>query len=223
MGRSIQLCFSPVTISDTSDSWKLCWRVLHNMRGQLLTNLCIYCVYPGGWMFTTLALLVFELRTALLFAMELMLAMLLLLFPWFTLLLPPVMALFSPSPRLASCKNGWKSNILFQNASWKKDRWIWSLPLVETPGPGGVMLTMFLPFVCTFPPENPPPGLFSTPRKTLVGAWWPWGARRKCGWGPRRWPTCAFNVMAWQRLYSPCLWTCPWKWWYAKAVGNSQR
>ena len=57
-------------------------------------------------MFTTLALLVFELRTALLFAMELMLPMLLLLFPWLTLLLPPVMALFSPSPRLANCKNG---------------------------------------------------------------------------------------------------------------------
>ena len=61
-------------------------------------------------MFTTLALLVFELRTALVFAIELRLAILLLLFPWLSLLLflwlfllPPVMALFRPSPRLTSC------------------------------------------------------------------------------------------------------------------------
>ena len=53
--------------------------------------------YPGGWIFTTLALLVLELRTALLLAIELTLARLLLLFAWFTLF-PPLSALFSPRP-----------------------------------------------------------------------------------------------------------------------------
>ena len=56
-------------------------------------------VYPGGWMFTTLALLVFALRTALLLAIEFRLPRLLLLFPWL-MLLPPVMALFRPSPKV---------------------------------------------------------------------------------------------------------------------------
>ena len=50
-------------------------------------------------MFTTLALLVFALRTALLLAIEFRFARLLLLFPWL-MLLPPVMALFRPSPKV---------------------------------------------------------------------------------------------------------------------------
>ena len=50
-------------------------------------------------MFTTLALLVFELRTALLLLIELRLARLLLLFPWL-LLLSPLRALFRPSPKV---------------------------------------------------------------------------------------------------------------------------
>ena len=49
-------------------------------------------------MLTTLALLVFELRTALLCEIELTLARLLLLFPWL-LLLSPLIALFRPSPK----------------------------------------------------------------------------------------------------------------------------
>ena len=48
-------------------------------------------------MLTTLALLVFELRTALLCEIELTLARLLLLFPWLRLL-PPLRALFRPRP-----------------------------------------------------------------------------------------------------------------------------
>ena len=49
-------------------------------------------------MFTTFALLVFALRTALLLAIELRLTRLLLLFPWL-LLLSPLIALFRPSPK----------------------------------------------------------------------------------------------------------------------------
>ena len=90
MGRSIQLCFPPVTILDTSDSWLI--------AVATALNCVVYNVYPGGWMFTTFALLVFALRTALLLAIELRLTRLLLLFPWL-LLLSPLIALFRPSPK----------------------------------------------------------------------------------------------------------------------------
>ena len=63
----------------------------------------------------------------------------------------------------------------------------WFLPFVETPGPGGVMFTMFLPFVWTL--ENPPVGLF--PSSGSVPAWscWCLGPCWNCGGGPSRWPT----------------------------------
>ena len=64
-------------------------------------------------MFTTLALLVFALRIALLLEMELMLPRLLLLFPWL-LLLSPLIALFKPSPL------NWQSFIIIKFYPWSR-------------------------------------------------------------------------------------------------------
>ena len=72
---------------------------------------------------------------------------------------------------------------------------------------------MFLPFVWTFPPESPPPVLFSTLCETLSLMGEP---RRNCGPGPKRWPTWNCNIwMIWGDMWLPalshhypCLWVC---------------
>ena len=72
---------------------------------------------------------------------------------------------------------------------------------------------MFLPFVWTFPPESPPPVLFSTLCEALSLMGEP---RRNCGPGPKRWPTWNCNIwMIWGDMWLPalshhypCLWVC---------------